>query len=41
MFENYKEQDIATKIREALADPERREALLDLLDKLGILPRNP
>ena len=34
-------EEITDMIRHALADPERREALLDLLDKIGIMPRNP
>ena len=41
MFGNYSEQEFVTMVREALADPERRDQLLDLLDKLGLLPRNP
>ena len=41
MFGGYTEQEFITMVREALADPERREQLLNLLDKLGLLPENP
>lgn len=40
MFEGYSEQEITEMIREALADPERREKLLDLLDELGLLAKD-
>lgn len=40
MLEGYTEQEVATMIREALKDPERRERLLGLLEELGLLPRN-
>lgn len=41
MLEGYSLAEITNMIRHALKDPERREALLDLLDKIGIMPRNP
>lgn len=40
MFEGYTGKEIADMIREALKDPERRDQLLDLLEELGLLPRN-
>ena len=40
MFEGYSEQEITEMIRNTLADPERREKLLDLLDELGLLAKN-
>lgn len=41
MLEGYTGKEVADMIREALKDPERREQLLDLLDELGLLPKNP
>ena len=40
MLEGYTGKEVADLIREALKGPERRERLLDLLEELGLLPRN-
>lgn len=39
MMNEYTEARIAEMVRKALADPKRREELLNLLDKLGLLPK--
>ena len=38
MFEGYSLEEITEMIRGTLKDPERRDQLLDLLDKLELLP---
>lgn len=38
MFEGYSLEEITDMIRHTLKDPERRDELLDLLDKLELLP---
>ncbi len=38
MFESYSLEEITDMIRHTLKDPERRDELLDLLDKLELLP---
>lgn len=40
MFEGCTEQELAEMVRRALKDPERREQLLDLLNRLELLPEN-
>ena len=37
MFEGCTEQELAEMVRRALKDPERRQELLKLLDRLGLL----
>lgn len=37
MFEGCTEQELAEMVRGALKDPERRQELLKLLDRLGLL----
>ena len=41
MFDSYTQDELISLIQKALADPDRRTELLDLLNKLGIMPRNP
>lgn len=38
MFEGYSLEEITDMIRHTLKDPELRDQLLDLLDKLELLP---
>lgn len=37
MFEGCTEQELAEMVRRALKDPERRQELLKLLERLGLL----
>lgn len=40
MFDSYTQDELISLIQEALADPDRRTELLDLLKSMGLLAKN-